>query len=548
MRRTAFALAFLPLLPAATALARESAGYHPYLPADHGAPSRIKTLDVRALLAGQGKLVSAPVEQPDLSRLDRVAAGQEPADADGENPRTGLPDGWVQRGSMVVPREIDDGSLQVEPETIFAVEDIPGNEYPRKHTLFLNFNGGELKSGTDNSAENTSQLAKAGAYPVWDQGEQKAVSIAQGVQADFAPFGVTVVYETRPGNVAPYTMEMMGGDWSDTNIDSPAGGVAPGADCGALGQRHVVYAFSSFSAVQMANTASQEAGHAYGLDHTFDCNSVMSYCAGGDGSFRDGCAGLCESQCQGPNSAGCQLTHEMFCGEGSLQQNDFEEMSWIFGGNEPDMEAPTAEIVSPSDGAEIENGGAVDFRAVVDDNYGGYGWKFVFSKDGEVIYDQVDYDREVDDMYRAAVNLDGLEPGTYELGIEVHDQFGHVTSDMVTITVAGGSATSGVADGTADGGSASASADGGSADGGSASGGDTDGGTDGTGGSDGPGATGDDGGPAERGCACTAGPAGPGSTLAPLGLLVLLGARLRGRRSQARRRGARTLGARVRPA
>ncbi|MFO0637559.1 MAG: hypothetical protein U0168_32445, partial [Nannocystaceae bacterium] len=338
----------MSLLPAA-ALARTAPGDHPYQPADHGAPSRVKTLDVRTLLAEQGKRVATPVEQPDLSRLDRIAAGHEPADADGENPRTGLPDGWVQRGTMVLPREIDDGSLQVEPETIFAVEDIPGNEYPRKHTLYLNFTGGELKFGTDNSAENTSQLAKAGSYPAWDQGEQKAISIAQGVQADFAPFGVTVVYETRPGNVAPYTMEMMGGDWSDTNIGSPAGGVAPGADCGALGQRHVVYAFSSFSAVQMANTASQEAGHAYGLDHTFDCNSVMSYCAGGDGSFRDGCAGLCESQCQGPNSAGCQLTHEMFCGEGSVEQNDFEEMSWIFGGNEPDMEAPTVEIVSPAD-------------------------------------------------------------------------------------------------------------------------------------------------------------------------------------------------------
>ena len=249
---------------------------------------------------------------------------------------------------------------------------------------------------------------------------------AQAVQADFAPFGVNVVYEARPDKVLPYTMEMMGGDWQDTNIDSPAGGVAPGADCGALGQRHVVYAFDSASTVQMANTASQEAGHAYGLDHSLDCNSVMSYCGGGDGSFRQGCAGLCEAACQGPNSAGCQLTHEMFCGADSFEQNDFDEMTWLFGTNEPDMEAPTAEIVSPVDGDTFDVGASVDFRAVVADNYGGFGWLVRVEKDGEVILDEPRYDREVDDEYRAALNFSGLESGAYTVTIEVHDHFGQV--------------------------------------------------------------------------------------------------------------------------
>ncbi|MBK6918807.1 MAG: hypothetical protein IPH07_15550 [Deltaproteobacteria bacterium] len=525
MRRAALLPSLLLLsfvLPSAAA-AREAPGYHPYLPKDHGSEARILTLDVHALLASPRRHTPAP--QPDLAVLDRVAAGELPADVDGENPRGPMPDGWVQRGGMVLPREIDEGRLQVEPDTIFAVEDIPGNEYPRKHTLFLNFNGGELKPGADNSTENTSALARAGNYPVWDQGQQKAISIAQAVQADFAPFGVAVVYETRPGDVAPYTMEMMGGDWTDTNIDSPAGGVAPGADCGALGQRHVVYAFNSFSAVQMANTASQEAGHAYGLDHTFDCNSVMSYCGGGDGSFRTECAGLCEAQCQGPNSAGCQLTHEMFCGDGSLQQNDFDEMTWIFGGNEPDMEPPVATIESPTDGQAFEVGADVQFRAVVDDNYGGYGWKFVFYKDGEVIYDQIDFDREVDDQYRAAVNLAGLDAGTYELHIEVHDQFAHVTEDVVTIQVGDAAGTDGGTNATGAGTDGGGSASGGS-DGGADSG--TDGGSDGAA-SDTAMGSGDDG-SVDRGCGCDAGgPAGPSTAAAWLLAVVAGTARRRAR-------------------
>lgn len=449
MLRTRLLLIATCLVPT-FASAADSAGYHPWAPKRDG----VKRIDLSPEARARGGLIAVPVEQPDLSRLDRIMRGEEPADVDGKTTRGSLPDGWVQRGSVVVPKEIDDGSLVIEPETIFAVEDIPGNEYPRKHTLYLNFSGGMLYSGSDNSAESTSTLATQGNYPAWTQGENQAVAVAQAVAADFEPFGIQVVYAERPDNVAPYTMEMMGGDWTDTNLEDPAGGVAPGADCGALGQRHVVYSFETFSVLQMANTASQEAGHSYGLDHTFDCNSVMSYCAGGDGSFRNGCTGLCESQCQGPNSAGCQLTHEMFCGEGSVEQNDFEEMSWIFGTNEPDMEAPSAEIVEPADGAMFEGGTDINFRALVDDNYGGYGWKYVFTKDGEVFYDQPDYDREVDADYRAAVNLGGLEAGEYVLTVEVHDQYGNVATDSVTVTVGESASTGGVDESGSDGDSA----------------------------------------------------------------------------------------------
>ncbi|MGH0031498.1 MAG: hypothetical protein ACQGVC_17030, partial [Myxococcota bacterium] len=60
-----------------------------------------------------------------------------------------------------------------------------------------------------------------------------------------AQFGIRVMYLERPNKTVPYTMVMIGGDWTDTNIEDPAGGVAPGTDCGALGQRHVVYTFAS---------------------------------------------------------------------------------------------------------------------------------------------------------------------------------------------------------------------------------------------------------------------------------------------------------------
>lgn len=429
-------------------------GYHPWLVTPKGP----KTIDLGEAARRPGDYVAEPVQQPDFGSLDEhmIDEGDDAATHDEVEPALAgkVPDGWVQRGNVVLPEDVAFGAKQVETDPIFAVEDFPGNKYPRKHTLFLNFNGGMLFSGKDNSAEDKSNLAKQGVYPTYQGGESKALSVVQAVQNDLASYGVRVIYDFRPSKTVPYTMEMMGGDWSDTNIDSPAGGVAPGADCGALGQRHVVYTFSAGSATREANTASQEAGHAWGLDHIFNCDSVMSYCSSGDASFQNSCAGLCESQCQGPNSAGCRLTHEMFCGVGNDQQNDHAEMEWIFGGNEPDMEAPTVEIVEPADGTEIETGGDVDLRALVDDDYGGFGWKLIVVKDGETLVDQVDYFKEnLDDDYRVAFNLTNLEAGTYELSIEAEDHADHVTRETVTVHVSGSAGSGGT--GGSDGGSAS---------------------------------------------------------------------------------------------
>ncbi len=432
--------ASLLALPLAASAADGDDGYHPWVHYP-----QVRTVDLSEAGRRNGDYISAPVQQPDFHSLDEHMMSAEEIEAPPPTQREGvdtfaakMPDGWVQRGSVVLPEPVANGFEDVGTGPIYAVEDIPGNKYPRKHTLFLNFGGGMLFTGADNSAEDRSNLAKQGVYPTFGGGESIALSIIQAVEADFAPFGIQVIYDHRPRKVVPYTMEMVGGSWTDTNIDSPAGGVAPGADCGALGQRHVVYTFSNGGSVLgAAATISQEAGHAYGLDHTFDCTSVMSYCGGGDKAFQEGCQGLCESMCQGPNSAGCRLTHEMFCGEGNDMQDDAAEMAWIFGGNEPDMEPPTVDIQSPTDGEELEAGSDVNLRAVIDDNYGGFGWKFIVSKDGEVIYDQPDYDRDVDDQFRAALNLVSLDRGVYTMTVEAEDQYEHITSQTVTVYVGG---------------------------------------------------------------------------------------------------------------
>lgn len=490
-------------------------GYHPWA-TEHVGPLEVSVPDA---LAHPARYRRTPVVQPDFHALaDELAPATAPARSPGTPGRT--PEGWVQRGGVVLPAPVASGEVEVDPDVARGMQVVPGNEYPRKHTLFLNFNGGMLYSAADNSAEDRSTLAKQGVYPTYEGTEQKALSIIQAVTEDVAPYGINVVYLERPSKTVPYTMEMVGGDWTDTNIGSPAGGVAPGADCGALGQRHVVYTFASggTSATQAANTASQEAGHAWGLDHTFNCDSVMSYCGIANGSFSSTCDALCETQCQGPNSAGCRLTHEEFCGEGNDQQNEDAELSWLFGGNEPDLEPPSVEIVEPADGLEVEDGYSIDVRTLIRDDYGGYGWYYRVTRDDEVVIDIVDYDRLVDDQYRPALNLGGLTTGQWVVTVGAEDHFGHVTEDSVTIFVgvpsdtgsldgSGGPETSGGPDDPGDG-----------STGGEAEGSDTSSAL-------------DDDGVGDRGCACRATPGGRSG--AALGLLLLGAVRLRRRRRPA---------------
>lgn len=520
MRSSLLLTAVLVALPG---LALAGSGYHPFAPSKKG----VRTVDMSAQARARGGegYVAAPYPAGHtFDELDDLAVEAAPA-----GPPASHTPADALSGSVVVPAPVAAGEL-VDPAVVHAVEDIPGNEYPRKHTVYLNFSGGMLYNGSDNSAENRSTLARQGDYPVFTGGEAKAIAAAQETANDVAQFGVEVVYLERPPKILPYTMVMVGGSWTDTNLDSPAGGVAPGTDCGALGQRHVVYTFAGggWSASGIANVNSQEAGHAWGLDHSLNCNSVMSYCGGGNGVFSGTCDGLCEAQCQG--AAGCRLFHEDFCGVGNDQQNEAAELMFLFGGNEPDLEPPFVDIVSPEDGITVDEGSDVDLRVVVDDDYGGYGWRFVIEHEGEVAYDQVDYDRQVDDQYRAALNLVNLEPGVYSIMVEVADHYDHTSTDMVTFTVTGEVVppeggtddTGGDSDGAGSSGGGGATDAGFTGESGGLTGGETESGA--------LGADGDD-----KGCACqaTSGPGGAGGLF--WGLAGLWG--LRSRRSRNRREG-----------
>jgi MYXO-CTERM domain-containing protein len=373
--------------------------------------------------------------------------------------RPGLPEGLAQVGGMIVPEAmlqgadmVPDASLwlsaagdpsnggpdlneicafpEAVPPGVYDYDHRPGGETPRFHTVFLNFNGGVLMTGGENSAENMSGIAISGhPYPVYGGSEQTAIATAQGVQNDLADWAVRVVYEERPPKVLPYTMVMMGGSYSDTTA-GPSGGVAP-LDCEDFGQRNVCYVFmNGASSTGEANVASQEIGHTLGLGHTSASDSVMAAgyapTQGGDLGYNDSCAPTIQVAGQ---SAACVGVNKCHCGDGE-HQHDKNTLFVTFAPAGVDMVEPTIEITQPADGDVFEQG--TDVIVMVDpwDDVGGYGWKLVLENEaGEILADSVDYERALE------WKITGLEVGRYTLTALIQDHADHMVTHEIEIEV-----------------------------------------------------------------------------------------------------------------
>lgn len=101
--------------------------------------------------------------------------------------------------------------------------------------------------------------------------EQRAIKfIWQLVAEDYAPFNIDVTtVDPDPGNLhpeRPYMRVVMSGE-KDFRKDSSKGGFSVIGAYDDGGQPNVCYVFQSTSVTFMANAASHEAGHAFGLEH-----------------------------------------------------------------------------------------------------------------------------------------------------------------------------------------------------------------------------------------------------------------------------------------
>jgi len=451
--RTCWALLTCALLWAPDARAGEVIP-NPYAPT--GAPA---VLDF-----SRGPL---PVDPPPALRFEDLDRNRDVPET--ELPQGELPEGWVQEGSVVVPRAVAEGA---EPRTVFpagtgglrpglapsrgqvegpsakelcafpdavlgSVYDglyFRGTEYPRRGTIYMNYVGGVLQNGNgENSAENWSTLARSGhTYPGYGGGEERAIAVAQAVQADFAEMAVRVVYRERPPKRLPYVMIMMGGSYKDTTA-GPSGGVAPGADCEDSGLRNVCFAFVRNDSVSsQANVASQEIGHTMGLGHTYGKDRVMAFGydtnAPIDMGFGDECTPVLVASGQGSYCKGVNRCH---CGGDGIDQHDLRTLKAVYAPPGPDIVPPTITISSPADGARFAAGEKIVVEVEPWDNFGGYGWDLTVSQGDTVLGETVDYQSSQQFV------LIGLPPGTYTLRTRVQDHEDQIGEDVITVTVEG---------------------------------------------------------------------------------------------------------------
>ncbi|MDC0715410.1 MYXO-CTERM sorting domain-containing protein [Nannocystis bainbridge] len=278
----------------------------------------------------------------------------------------------IHAGGLVVPRSMAEDDLQAGPRPTYAW-DTP----PKRHTVFLNFFGGEMTGGT-NSALMESPCIQGGKvqYPQFLRSEQEALAIIQVFQDAMTPFGVRIAYEKAPPKHLPYSMVMMGGKPGVIGLPNGVLGVACNLDCGDTWWRDTTFAFTEVAGdIQvLGTTALQEAAHAWGLDHIDGEDNIMyPYATFGKKVWADTCTPY--NAATGP--IGCEYVHDEFCGENGGAQNDVAELMAFFGANSVDDVPPTVTLLSPADGAVIEPGTDVLVEAEISDNFEGYGWRMM---------------------------------------------------------------------------------------------------------------------------------------------------------------------------
>ena len=316
------------------------------------------------------------------------------------------------------------GVLLAEPEAL-----------PWRHTLFLQFEGASLSwvptPEEENAALGLSFMAKfeGSELPPYDGDEVARQAVLQQVRAHLAGLGVRVV-DARPPDWVPYTMAVIGGEWDDTAATSVVRGVAPEVDCLRANQRHVVFAFvgADEPTVQQATTISQEAGHAWGLDHVLGDGLIMSYdWEAPSSAFSQDCVELCEEACQGPDTVYCEAQHADHCPQG--QQDSWAELLQTFGDDTPDTEPPTVTVLTPQDDEVLPPGSDLLVEIDVADDYGGVGWRFELEHDGELAAEQTAFERET------TWPLTTLPDGSYLLRVIAEDHADHRVEHTVAFEV-----------------------------------------------------------------------------------------------------------------
>ena len=166
----------------------------------------------------------------------------------------------------------------------------------------------------------------------------------------------------------PHIEAVIAGSAADVGLPANVGGVSPfTVDCGTI-QNSIVFAFAPEYGTDyqtVCEVAAQEIAHSFGLDHEVLASDPMTYLSfNGHKTFQDQTASCGETN--GPRQCGLVLQGYPSC---RANQNSVQLLLQRVGpAGTADTAPPNVSITSPSNGATVRPGFAVDVSA--SDNVG----------------------------------------------------------------------------------------------------------------------------------------------------------------------------------
>lgn len=145
----------------------------------------------------------------------------------------------VLEGTQVLPKSALEPYFRDETHPV-AAWDKP----PHRTSIFLNFFGGKLTNGNNESESESPCVTGTVDYPGYTAGEQNALAIIQVFKDAAEPFGMRILYEEVPPKHLPYSQVMMGGTLSVIVLGPGVLGVSCNLDCGDAWWRDTTFAFT----------------------------------------------------------------------------------------------------------------------------------------------------------------------------------------------------------------------------------------------------------------------------------------------------------------
>jgi hypothetical protein len=228
--------------------------------------------------------------------------------------------------------------------------------------LFMNRKGGTYTPGGNDSRINRSSIPNATVtFAAWDVSDAGWAQVMAHMQDIWAPYNVTVT-DVDPGDVPHYESTMFG---DPRQVGLPAGvlGVSPyTTDCSVI-QNSIAWTFADYAVRvlgpnyrEIAEIASQEVAHSFGLDHELEASDPMTYLSyNGNRRFSDQAVNCGEDS---PRNCGLpqvsQPCSDLGVPGSTTKQNSHRLLLERIGALE--LAPPVVAIQQPSDGATVSPG------------------------------------------------------------------------------------------------------------------------------------------------------------------------------------------------